>query len=216
MKIEKIGKVSTESVFKGTKKHWDQWITILDKAGGRSLDHKEMVALLKRKYKLTPWWQQGVTHGYELHIGRKAEGRNLKGEYSTMASRTLPVNVKDSWKFLNSADGLDFWLKPMGEFQLKPKMQYEVEGGIYGEVRTTKPNERARMTWQCDDWSKASIVQIYLIKRDGPKSILVFQHDRLPSDRVRLEMRDYWKKVVYNIHNYLTEKSRDFGPSYLR
>lgn len=208
MKIEKIGKVSTESVFKGTKKHWDEWIKILDKAGGRSLEHKEMVAFLKRKYKLSPWWQQGVTHGYELHIGRKQEGRNAKGEYSTMASRTLPVNVKDSWKFLNSAEGMEFWLKPMGEFSLKPKLQFEVEGGIYGEVRTIKPNERARLTWQTEEWPKASIVQIYLIKREGPKSILVFQHDRLPTDRVRLEMRDYWKNVVDNIHSHLIEKTK--------
>lgn len=207
MKFDKIGKVSTESVYRGTKKHWHQWIAILDKAGGRSLDHKEMVALLKNKYKLTPWWQQGVTHGYELHIGRKQEGRNAKGEYSTMASRTLPVDVKGSWKFLNSAEGLNVWLKPMGDFKLKPKSQYEVEGGIYGEVRTAKVNERARITWQTEEWPKASIVQIYLIKREGPKSILIFQHDRLPTDRIRLAMRDYWKKVVDNIHNYLTEKA---------
>jgi hypothetical protein len=208
MKIEKIGKVSTESVFKGTKKHWHQWIEILDRAGGRTLEHREMVAFLKRKYKLTSWWQQGVTHGYELHIGRKAEGRNAKGEYSTMASRTLPVNVKDSWKFLNSEKGLELWLKPMSDFELKVKTQFEKEGGIFGEVRTAKAAERARITWQDEDWSKPSIVQIYLIKRPGPKSILVFQHDKLPSDRSRLEMRDYWKAVVDSIFEYLTlEKS---------
>jgi uncharacterized protein YndB with AHSA1/START domain len=166
------------------------------------------VALLKRKYKLSPWWQQGVTHGYELHIGRKAEGRNAKGEYSTMASRTLPVSVKDSWKFLNSEDGLRFWLKPMGDFEIKPKAQFEREGGIFGEVRTARAAERARLTWQDEDWTKPSILQIYLIKRAGPKSILAFQHDKLPSDRCRLEMRDYWKSVVDSIFDHFTAKSR--------
>lgn len=204
MKIEKIGKVSTESVFKGTKKHWHQWIEILDRAGGRSLEHREMVALLKRKYKLSPWWQQGVAHGYELHIGRKGEGRNAKGEYSTMASRTLPVNVKDSWKFLNSEEGLRLWLKPMGDFEIKPKAQFEREGGIFGEVRTAKTAVRARLTWQDEDWAKPSIVQILLVKRSGPKSILAFQHDKLPSDRSRVKMRDYWKAAVDSIFEHLT------------
>lgn len=206
MKIEKVGKVSSVSVHKGTGKHWDDWIKILDKAGARSLTHKEIVAHLKRKYKLSMWWQQGVTHGYELHIGKKAEGRNLKGEYSTMASRTIPVGVKESWKFLNSSEGLDFWLKPMGRFSIKPKMQFEVEGGIFGEVRTCKVGERARMTWGEEEWLKPSVLQIYLIPRSNVKSIIVFQHDRLPSDRVRLQMRDHWKAVVDGIHEYLTKR----------
>src|SRR5688572_1797323 len=77
--IEKIGKVKSESVLKCTGKSWAQWIAILEKAGARWMTHKEIVAFLK-KYKLSQWWQQGVATGYEMHIGRKAEGRNEKGE----------------------------------------------------------------------------------------------------------------------------------------
>ncbi len=203
MKIEKIAKVSAQSVLKGTKKDWDAWIAILDKAGGRTLSHKELVALLKKKYKLSMWWQQGVATGYEIHIGRKAEGRNEKGEFSTMASRTLPIGAKAAWKLLNSGEGLALWLRPMSEFSLKPKAQYEIEGGIYGEVRTMKPAVRARMTWWDEDWPKPSVLNIYLIPHHAKKSILVFQHDKLPSERVRLKMRDHWKSVVDSIVDFL-------------
>ena len=58
--------------------------------------------------------------GYEMHIGRKVEGRNAKGQYSTVASRTFSVSNKDLWKYLESERGLAVWLKPLSSFRFAP------------------------------------------------------------------------------------------------
>ncbi len=106
MQYEKVGRVSSASVLKCTGKSWDQWVELLNNQGAANWTHKEIVAFLKKKYKLGPWWQQGVTSGYEIAIGRKVEGRNDKGEYSIAANRTVPADVKVLWKFLLSEKGL--------------------------------------------------------------------------------------------------------------
>lgn len=195
-KFETLNKVSNASVLKGSGKGWDDWVKILTKAGATSWTHQETVAFLKAKHKLKPWWQQVVTVGFEVASGKRKEGQNLKGEYGVMASRTFPISAKALWKLMTSQEGLTTWLKPMGDFELKPKQQYEVEGGVFGEVRTMKANERARLTWREEEWSRATVLNLMLLGRTPKKSILVFQHDRLLSSRQREEMREYWKARI--------------------
>lgn len=165
--ILKIGKVSRESVLKHTGKDWDQWTKILDRNGAPGWPHKEIVAFLKKEYKLSLWWQQGVATAYEVFIGRKIQGRNEKGEYATVATRTLPIGNKKLWNFLASERGLDVWLKPMSEMNLAVGQQYETVGGIFGQIRTMVAFRRIRMTWQDCDWDKHSVLQIYLVPRKG-------------------------------------------------
>lgn len=78
--------------------------------------HGEITMLLKKEYKLSPWWQQGVAIAYELHHGKRIEGRNLKGEYSTVATKTLPMSSKKAWSYLTSETGMARWLRPFSAF----------------------------------------------------------------------------------------------------
>ena len=195
-KVEKIGRVSNASVLKCTGKTWDQWISILEKAGGRGLTHGEIVAILKKKYKLTVWWQQGVTTGFEMHIGRKLEGRNAKGEYSTVATKTLPISQSALWRYLESHEGQGVWLEPMADFRFGAGEQFEVAGGVFGEIRTLKKPERLRLRWNNEDWPKPSVLNIAVIPRPADKCVLVFQHDHLPSERAKTTMNGHWKKIL--------------------
>ena len=192
--FEKLGRVTSASVQKCTGKSWREWVELLERSGARNWTHGETTAFLKKKFKLGPWWQQGVAHGYEIAIGRKIEGRNAKGEYSTAASRTFAMNRKDAWNFLASKQGLEIWLKPLSTFALKPGSAFETANGAFGEVRTMKAGERARLKWREDDWDKHSTLQVIAIARKGEKSVIVIQHDKLTVSRVRDAYRDYWKK----------------------
>ena len=194
--IEKIGRVTSASVHKCTGRHWHQWIRLLERAGAAQWTHREIVAHLKKVYKLSPWWQQGVATGYETHLGKKIPGYSETNGFSTAASRTFPMGTAELWKFIFSAKALKCWLKPLSEFSLQPKAAYEAENGVFGQVRTLKPRERLRMTWQEEDWAKASVLQIAFIPRTAHKSVLVFQQDKLPNGRARAQMRDYWKQVL--------------------
>ncbi len=198
-KLERLGQVTSASVLKCTGKNWDQWVGLLNKAGAEKMSHKEIVAYLKKKYKLSIWWQQGVTTGYEIAIGRKSVGYSESAGYSTVASKTFPLSNKEIWSLLLSPEGLSCWLKPFSDFDFQKGQQYEAEGGVYGEVRTLKKFVRVRMAWTEAEWVKPSILQIYIIPRTSKKAVLVFQHEKLPDGRMRIKMRDLWKKVLIDL-----------------
>ncbi|MGZ3656384.1 MAG: SRPBCC domain-containing protein [Bdellovibrionota bacterium] len=197
--IERIGRVSCESVKKCTGKNWNQWIALLDKAGARTWVHGEITALLKEKYRLTPWWQQGVAIGFEIHSGKRIEGRSEKGLYATVASKTIPLSQKEAWKLLSSPAGLELWLSPFAPFEWKAGCGFEVNGGIFGEVRTVKAPSRLRLTWREETWKKASVLQLNVNPRPGKKCMVVLQHEQLPSELVKNKLRAHWKLALQKL-----------------
>lgn len=207
VKIFMIGTVSSASVEKATGRTWDEWIEILDKRGATMLTHKEIVAFLTKRYRLNKWWQQQVSTGYEIHIGRKLPGRNAKGLYSMTATKTFPINQKAMWELLTSPEGTRLWLKPMSEMVYLPKSPYEVEGGIFGEVRTLKAPMRMRLTWQDSDWEKPTVLQIYVIPRPGEKCLLALQQDGLTTAQLKEQMRGHWHDAMNALLAHIQQDS---------
>lgn len=199
MPIASMSKITDESVKKGTGRGWQEWIAVIDKAGGRVWSHQDIVAFLKQKHKLKPWWQQMVTTSYEIAIGRREEGQNQRGFYSAAASRTFPISKSQLWKLVNSREGLDVWLRPVNNFKIRPGQKFETSDEYFGEVRTMKAGERVRLRWQEVEWEKPTVVNIFLGGRDRDKSILAISHDDLPDTRLRNRMRSHWKQVLINL-----------------
>lgn len=199
VKIEKIGMYTSDSVKKHTSRSWDEWIAILEKLGAKNLDHREIAALLTKKYKLTYWWKHVVASGYEIHIGRKVEGRNAKGRWSLTATKSLHLSAEDLWKFLVSEEGQAVWLKPLDPISIEPKATFETEDGFYGEIRTMRKLRHVRLSWSDPEWSRASYVQMILVKRPGAKCLMAFTHGELPDSRSRELMRKRWKDVLEEI-----------------
>lgn len=160
------------------------------------MTHKEIVAFLSKKYKIKPWWQQIVTSAYEVHIGRKIEGRNAKGEYMTAASRTFYTSAERLWDLLESTQGQAVWLKPLSPFKFKPKNVFETEDGVFGEIRTMKEGVRLRMTWQDTDWQKATLLQVYVSGRSEDKSFLVFSHEKIKDARTKNLLKERWLRTL--------------------
>lgn len=205
VQIESIGRTSSRSVEKHTKKNWDQWIKILEDNGARHWTHQEIVAWLKKKHKLIQWWQQIVTTGFEQYIGRRIEGQNQKGEYAITTTKTLPHSQKKVWDLLNSAEGQAIWLKPLSDFNFQVGRVYETEEGVFGEVRTMKKPERVRMTWQETDWEKKTVVNIAIVSRPKEKCILVFQHDGIKNGRLKMQLKERWLSVVKGLAELLNQ-----------
>lgn len=207
-KIEMIGKVSNASVLKGSGKDWSAWITLLDKASAAGWTHQETVAFLRAKHKLNWWWSQGVAYGYQIHKGIRVEGQSLKGDYSVTATKVFHMSKKKLWNVLSSPEGISAWLQPMSDFELIPKSQYEVEGGIYGEVRTMKSPERARLSWKNEEWEKATVVQVQLFGQDEKKSGLAFMHMGLKSVTQREAMRKHWKEALVRLSDVVNSSKK--------
>lgn len=200
---EKVGKVSAESVTKHTGKNWEQWISILEKAGARSWTYQEIVAYLKTKHKQSPWWQQGVALGFEIAIGRRKEGQDAKGKYMVTATKSLALDVKAVWKFLVSEEGQKIWLKPYSETEIKPKSQFETKDGFFGEVRTVAQARRARIYWQDPLWEKPTVLELMLVPRPGKKSILVFNHTGIKDTKTQGLLRLRWRKAADDVSQRL-------------
>ncbi len=196
MEYPQIGRVSSASVHKATGKTWDQWVSLLEKAGARSWTHQEIVAFLKKKHKLGPWWQQGVTLGYELAIGRRIEGQNAKGEYSLTVTKSLHVDAKKVWKLFVSEEGQAIWLQPLFSVVIKSKATFETQDGFFGEIRTMKKDRRIRMTWQDPNWEKSTTLQVMIVQRANGNSILAFDHGKIKDLRIQAKLRARWRKAA--------------------
>ncbi|MEK7357274.1 MAG: SRPBCC domain-containing protein, partial [Bdellovibrionota bacterium] len=194
--VEKIGMYKSDSVKKHTRKTWDEWISILTKAGAERLEHGEIANLLKKKYKLTNWWQHVVAGGFEIHIGRKVEGRNAKGRWSLTATKSIHYAAGDVWKFLVSDEGQRTWLRALDPVTIEPKTTFETDDGFFGEIRTMKKGERVRLSWNDPDWDRHSFVQMYLVKRPAEKCLVAFMHTDLPDASARDRLRQRWKDVL--------------------
>lgn len=198
--ITKIGRVSTESVYKHTRKHWDQWIPLLDRAGARKWTHQKIVSHLALKHELTPWWQQVVTTSYEIHTGRRKEGQNQKGEYSVTVTKSLSQSARSIWKLLNSVEGLKIWLSPTETgFNPVKDAVFERSDGFYGQIRTIKAGERFRLSWLHESWPKPTIVQIVALPRTGSKSLLIITHEGFSDTDTREKMRQHWKGIAFQL-----------------
>lgn len=201
--IDKIGMVSAKSVLKNTGRDWAQWIKALSQNGAENLTHKEIVKILKVKYKQTLWWQQQIATGFEIHIGKKIFGQNHKGKYSTTTAKTIKVSNKKLWEFLNSESGINLWLEPLSEFQIAKGAFFEVHGGVFGEVRTILKGKRMRIKWNDSDQGTHSYLQVYVLPRDGKKCVLVFQHDEIASARDKEKLKNHWKNKAELIYEHL-------------
>ena len=47
---------SDEAVARATGKSWAEWLAILDAAGGREMNHKQIVAHLQTHTDVSSWW----------------------------------------------------------------------------------------------------------------------------------------------------------------
>ena len=61
--------VPDEKIFKGSGKHWAQWVKILNTYGAKKAGHLETARYLRAKHNLSDWWSQFVTIRYEQEKG---------------------------------------------------------------------------------------------------------------------------------------------------
>lgn len=193
---------SDASVKKATGKVWSEWIEILTRSGAKAWTHQEIVAHLKKKHGLGPWWQQIVTTGYEVAIGRREQGQNQKGLYAVTATKSLQSPPRSVWKFVCSEAGQKLWLDPLFGLKIAQGSQFETADGFFGELRTVKVGQRIRFSWQDPDWNKKTTVQFTIYAKSG-KSLAVIDHSDLVSVTVREKMRKRWRKALDQIADQL-------------
>ena len=111
-------------------------------------------------------------------------------------SRTVPFPMEEVWDFLISAAGSAVWLGAGVERLDEPGAAYETETGTAGQVRSFRPRDRVRLTWQPEDWDHDSTVQFTVTPVGGERTRLVFHQERLADAAERERQRRHWQGVL--------------------
>src|SRR5439155_11656764 len=96
---DKYNGISSDAVQAKTGKTWPEWLRILDAAGAKTMDHKEIVAVVNQQG-VGSWWQQMVTVGYEQARGKRVKHETTAG-FSISRSKTVNVPIAvlfSAWK----------------------------------------------------------------------------------------------------------------------
>jgi hypothetical protein len=88
----KAAPIGDAAVQAKTGKTWFDWFAILEAAGAPVMSHKQIVAYLRGKHDIAPWWQQMVTVTYEQSRGLRDKHQKADG-YAISRGRTLNHSV---------------------------------------------------------------------------------------------------------------------------
>lgn len=84
--------VGSEALERATGRSRIAWNDVLAEAGAHEWDHTTIAAWLVDEYAVNGWWAQGITVGFEQHIGRRQPGQRADGSFEASVSRTLETS----------------------------------------------------------------------------------------------------------------------------
>jgi len=76
----KLAGMSDASIKARTGCTWERWATALDYVHANTWPHREIAAYVVEKYKISGWWAQTVTVGYERIKGLRAVVNGVEGD----------------------------------------------------------------------------------------------------------------------------------------
>lgn len=179
--VKKNPAISKEAVQAKTGKTWTQWFALIDKAGGRKMNHKEIVACLSEKHGVGAWWRQMVAVEYERSRGLREKYQKAAG-YSAGRSKTMNAGVKEifaAWQ--------------------NPKVRNKWLGEKNFTLRTATPNKSLRMIWK--DGKSQVNVNFYSINES--KTRVVIEHNKLADAVTVKRMQNYWSGKLENLRELL-------------
>lgn len=177
---KKNSRMSDAAVQAKTGKTWSEWFKLLDKAGAKKMNHKEIVAYLKEHHNPGAWWQQMITVTYEQARGLR-EKYEKAGGFSANASKTIAVPLAKLYQAWSDTRQRNRWLG---------------EKGVV--LRSTTPEKSMRLIWS-DGKSK---VLINFYAKGESKSQVAIEHEKLANATAATKMKTFWGERL----NLLKEK----------
>jgi len=172
--------ISDAAVRSKTDKTWKEWVTIIDRLGGKEKSHREIVSSL-RPYELGGWWEQMVTVTYEQVRGLRQQHERPSG-YAIGVSRVINVGLSHAYRAWTDEQIRRRWLKA-------PALT----------VRRVTRNRTIRITWA--DGRTTVDAGFHRLKK--AKTRVTVQHERLPSARAAARMKLYWSRGLDRLKSHL-------------
>jgi len=162
--------MSDETVKAKTGCTWQRWVAALDSKGAASWSHGEIAEYVQEKYKISGWWAQTVTVGYERIKGLREIGQRRGGGYEASKSKTVPVPVERLRRAVGDRRLRARWLPDARPTQ-----------------RKTTSEKSLRFTWE----DGTPVVFWFVAKGDG-KSQVAVTHAKLATKAAAEARKAYW------------------------
>ena len=163
---------------------WERWVRALDYHGAKEMSHRDIAAMVNKKYKIDGWWAQTVTVGYERIKGLRARGQRRDGTYEASKSRTFDVPVATLFEAWADASLRRRWLE-----------------GEHVKVRTATAPKSMRL-----GWSDGTIIAIGFEAKGKSKSSVAVQHTKLPDRSTADRLKDYWSDRLDTLGQVLSDR----------
>jgi hypothetical protein len=165
----KLAGMSNEAIKKATGCDWDKWVFCLDYVGAQDWSHRAIADYVHHTYKVTDWWTQTVTVGYERIKGLRAIGQRRDGGYEATKSKTISASAAAVFRAFTHKRLLKQWLP-----------------GVSVTVRKATPNRSVRMNW--DD---GTAVEVWITSK-GRKASAAVTHRKLAGKEDADRRKAYW------------------------
>jgi len=172
-------RISDAAVQAKTGRNWQQWFSILDRAGATKMSHKEMAEYLYEKQGVPGWWSQMVAVTYEQERGLREKHERPDG-YSVSASKTFGVQLNILYKHWSDEKLRSKWLKD--KFS----------------IRKATKDKSMRITW-----SDGTSVEVNFYEKGYSKSQAAVQQSKLADSKQVERARSYWKAALVRLQDEL-------------
>jgi len=176
-------RISDESAIKSTGKSWNEWFSILNKAGAKKMDHKDIAEYLSKKQNVHAWWSQMVTVQYEQEIKGRKRHETTSG-YQISKSKTLSFSTSKVFSVVQYPALRKSWLK-------NPN---------FSITKSTK-NKSIRGKWV----DGKTNIEFQFYPKDKTKTQLVVQHSKISSLKEAEKLKKYWEKNLNSLENKLSK-----------
>jgi hypothetical protein len=183
-KAVRLAGVGSEAVLKATGRAWDEWLRLLDRAGAKSLKHKDIALMLSRKFAVPDWWSQMITVGYEQARGLRAVYQKADG-FSAHASKTVGTQLTRLYAA---------WSDPLQRARWLPNAPIEVSRSTDGKSM--------RMRWT----QGGSHVDVGFYAKGADKSMVALEHGKLASARAVATQKAFWSDALARLKTLLEDR----------
>jgi len=175
-------RMSDDAVKERTGRVWAEWYKILDKAGAKKWQHREISAYLKKEEKVRPWWCQMIAVDYEHARGIREKFQKCDGEFAASGSRTMNVPMTKLYEAWADEKLRQRWLS-----------------GATLEITTATPNKSLRAKW---DGGTSRLSVNFYAKGTG-KSQAAVDHMKLATSKECAKMKSYWFDALNRLQEIL-------------
>jgi len=165
----KLAGMSDTTVEAKTGCTWERWVEFLDHFGAAELPHREIAALVHEKWKLSGWWSQTVTVGYERIKGLRERGQRRSGYFEVSKSKTFNVPIAELFDAVNRKKLRERWLPDAVK------------------VRKASKFRSVRL-----DMKDGAIAAFGFTEKGASKTTISVQQEKLPDKATQDRLKKYW------------------------